>query len=378
VNTTPEPDTDPLALGRRIIDILQSGKKTSTYKLAVLQALIDCSMERVPDDPHASVDVPLDELTHRVIDLYWPQTRPLAWNENRPLRQASEGSAILNAVGDLRIAAKAGPNRLLADAKSDAPDAYDNTFKRVKRTLVRYPLRLLQNVPGSSDTFLYNDEWIQKNPTLAEIDKPGKAIQLCPGVAYAMAKLSGLLKPALKWLWADKVWKSNPQLFQGGLDVQQYLFEDRIPLTRIAPALKKKFGPKCFYCNATAPKVTTFHIDHVLPLSVTKLNGLANLVLACPPCNSSKSDHLPVIEHVERALGIAASPGMPTREKAVLDEIGCAIKWDAQFPRVCRAARGLYRTVGPGAPTWRAVGLPLEPLPSQLPAWITDPVESSE
>jgi hypothetical protein len=189
VNTKPEPDTDPLALGRRIIDILQSGKKTSTYKLAVLQALIDCSMERVPDDPHASVDVPLDELTDRVIELYWPQTRPLAWNENRPLRQASEGSEILNAVGDLRKAAKARPNRLLADARADAPDAYDNTFMRVKRTLVRYPLRLLQNVPGGSDTFLYDDAWIQAKPTLAAIDKPDNVIQLCPGVAYAMAKL---------------------------------------------------------------------------------------------------------------------------------------------------------------------------------------------
>jgi hypothetical protein len=172
VSTRPEPDTDPLALGRRIIDILQSGRKTSTYKLATLHALIDCCMERVPDDPHASIDVPLDELTDRVIDLYWPQTRPLAWNEDRPLRQASEGSEILDAVADLRKAAKAGPNKLLADARSDVPEAYANTFKKVKRTLVRYPLRLLQNVPGDTDAFLYDDEWIQHNPSREEIDWP--------------------------------------------------------------------------------------------------------------------------------------------------------------------------------------------------------------
>ena len=372
MSTTPEPDTDPLALGRRIIEILQSGRKTSTYKLAVLQALIDCCMERVPEDQHARVDVPLDELTDRVIELYWPQTRPLAWNEGRPLRQASEGSEILNAVGDLRRAAKARPNMLFADAKLVAPDAYYTTFRKVKRTLVRYPLRLLQNVPGDSDPFLYEDEWIQDYPTLDAIDKPGNMIRLQPGVAYAMAKLSGLLKPALAWLWADKVWKSNRQLFQGGLDVQQYLFEDRIPLTRIGPALIAKFGPKCFYCNATAPQVTRFHIDHVLPLSATKLNGLANLVLACPSCNSSKSDHFPAPEHVERALGLSTSPGALTRDEAVLDEIGRAIKWDAQFDRVMRAARGWYRTAGPGMRTWRAAGLPLEQLTSALPAWITD------
>jgi 5-methylcytosine-specific restriction endonuclease McrA len=165
--------------------------------------------------------------------------------------------------------------------------------------------------------------------------------------------------------------QSNRQLFQGGLDVQQYLFEDRMPLTRIGPALMEKFGPKCFYCNATAPQVTRFHVDHVLPLSVTKMNGLANLVLACPPCNSSKSDHLPVLEHVERALGISIQVGTPSRDEATLDGIGKTIGWDAQYDRVKKGARGLYRTVGAGTRTWRAVGRPLEPLPSKLPAWIT-------
>jgi hypothetical protein len=139
------------------------------------------------------------------------------------------------------------------------------------------------------------------------------------------------VKPALKWLWADKVWKSNRQLFQDGLDVQQYLFEDRIPLAQIRPALIQRFGPKCFYCNATTPEVTRFHVDHVLPLSVTKMNGLANLVLACPPCNSSKSDHLPILEHVERALGMLTPDEAPSRDEATLDDIGDAIGWDASW-----------------------------------------------
>jgi hypothetical protein len=120
----------------------------------------------VPDDQHASVDVPLDELTDRVIELYWPQTRPLAWNEGRPLRQASEASEILSAISEFRKESNAGPNKLLADAKREAPEgAYVNAFKKVKRTLVRYPLRLLQNVPGDSDAFLYDDSWIQAYAT---------------------------------------------------------------------------------------------------------------------------------------------------------------------------------------------------------------------
>ena len=51
----------------------------------------------------------------------------------------------------------------------------------MKRTLVRYPLRLLQNVPSDTEAFLYADEWIRANPTLAAIDQPGNVIQLRPG-----------------------------------------------------------------------------------------------------------------------------------------------------------------------------------------------------
>jgi hypothetical protein len=49
------PHLEPIAVGQRIIEILETGKKTSTYKLATLHALIDCCIERVPDDPVAAV-----------------------------------------------------------------------------------------------------------------------------------------------------------------------------------------------------------------------------------------------------------------------------------------------------------------------------------
>jgi hypothetical protein len=59
-------------------------------------------------------------------------------------------------------------------------------------------------------------------------------------------------------------------------------------------------------------------------------------------------------------------------DAATLDNIGKTISWDAQYDRVKKAARGLYRTVGAGTWTWRAVGRPLEPLLSSLPAWIRE------
>lgn len=85
------------------------------------------------------------------------------------------------------------------------------------------------------------------------------------------------------------------------------------------------------------------HVDHVLPWSKVAIDGLANLVLACPRCNLSKSDRLPSPKHVQRALA---------RGRDVLDEISATINWPCQFDRVVATAHGLYATQPEATPIW--------------------------
>lgn len=47
----------------------------------------------------------------------------------------------------------------------------------------------------------------------------------------------------------------------------------------------------CFYCGSKIKE--TAHVDHVIPWSFIKSDHLWNFVLACPKCNSKKSDLLP-------------------------------------------------------------------------------------
>ena len=70
--------TDPLTLGQQLVAVLEGGRRTSTYKLAVMVALLDLAVESVPDDPAAEVPIDLDDLTDRVMALYWTQLRPLS------------------------------------------------------------------------------------------------------------------------------------------------------------------------------------------------------------------------------------------------------------------------------------------------------------
>ena len=63
--------TDALALGEKLLSLLDESARTTTYKPALLLALIDRVQEHVD---HPSVPVRL--LAERVIELYWPQTLP--------------------------------------------------------------------------------------------------------------------------------------------------------------------------------------------------------------------------------------------------------------------------------------------------------------
>ena len=68
---------DPLALGQQLMSVLEGGRRTATYKLATLLALLNYAVENTPVDPDAAVSVDLDDLAERVIGLYWRQVRPL-------------------------------------------------------------------------------------------------------------------------------------------------------------------------------------------------------------------------------------------------------------------------------------------------------------
>src|SRR5215475_6713303 len=91
---------DPLLLGQRVVAVLETGRRTATYKLATLMALIEHCIENLPAHRVDPLPVPIPELAHRVLELYWPQVRPFTGHE---LRQSTQTRArILIATNQLR------------------------------------------------------------------------------------------------------------------------------------------------------------------------------------------------------------------------------------------------------------------------------------
>jgi HNH endonuclease len=333
---------DPLLLGQRVVAILETGMRTATYKLATLMALIEHCIENLPEVPGDVLRVPISDLAHRVLEIYWQQVRPFDGHE---LRQSTQPRArILLATNELRKQAAARRTGFSVDlVRLRAPVAYQSAVDEIMLCLAQQPLHRLQKLPGSStsDPFLYDDSFLHDQVSRSTLRAHGEAIDLKPGVAHGLARLAGLLKPALEIMWVDDVRRMNKFLDADVPDVAGHLFgRERTALATVREPFKEAFGPHCFYCGTHLPANNP--VDHVLPWSLVGIDGLANLVLACVRCNSDKSGALPAIAIVDQVL---------ERDRDVLEQIASEIQWPTQHDRVVAAARGIYRGQA-GVPTW--------------------------
>ena len=336
---------DPVALGQRVVAVLETGLRTATYKLATLMALVDHCAEYLPENRDDELTVPITSLAELVLESYWRQVAPLQGFGQ--LRQSSQPNArILRAIQRLRDEAAASHIASPAATRDRLPAVYRRAVDDIALTLAQQPLHRLQRVTGAAagPTFLYDDSWLNDHISWRTINDNGGVITLYPGVAAGLARLSGLLKPTLEILWVQDVVKLNAGLVDEGQDVAGHLFgRERISLQPVRSVLLDVFGAKCFYCGAGLGSSSP--VDHVLPWSRVGIDGLANLVPACERCNSDKSNSLPAVETVTRVLG---------RDRSLLEQIGSQVGWPVQYERVCRAARGLYRGSPEGAPTWQS------------------------
>ncbi|GAT16247.1 HNH nuclease [Mycolicibacterium thermoresistibile] len=334
---------DPLLLGQRVVAILEQGLRTATYKLATLMALIEHCIENLPEMPDDALTVPIPELAHRVLEIYWQQVRPFDGHE---LRQSTQPRArILSAVTKLRDAAAAGGRNCSVDiARMRAPEVYRQAIEEITMCLAQQPLHRLQKLPSAAagDPFLYDDSFLHDQISRSALRAHGDSIELKPGVAHGLARLAGLLKPALEIMWVEDVRRMNKFLDAEVPDVAGHLFgRERTALAVVREPFKEAFGPHCFYCGTHLPANNP--IDHVLPWSLVGIDGLANLVLACARCNGDKSGALPAVSIMDNVL---------ERDHAVLEQIASEIQWPTQRARVVAAARGIYRGQPEGVPTW--------------------------
>lgn len=288
--------SESLVLGEKLFSLLEQSSRSSTYKPALLVAIIDRAPEYLGETA-----IPVKSLAERVIELYWPQTL-LYPTTSHVLQQNQGGQAKM--IKDL-IAFRDSScltSRALPESVRSGKD-WERLVNRIEKVLAEYPIPRLQR---PFENFLYDFEWPwaeQGGWRVSDYERTSMAISMLPGVTESLTSLGPLLRPFITRWWTDKAAQLNPEVeaARSVVEFEDFMFgRDRVALGRIGEGLLDLQSGRCFYCGSSIAKER--EIDHFVPWSFSGDDGLDNLVASCRRCNGSKSATLAGPDHVQNLL----------------------------------------------------------------------------
>jgi 5-methylcytosine-specific restriction endonuclease McrA len=274
----------------KIQRLLTEGSFTATYKFALLHALADLSVEKGADS-----DEPLrlgtEEIADKFIQYYWKQVRPYSAIDGgdagsmQVLRQNNNGQAEIVSLLEGAFGDNEGSLSQFKNTQS-----YGRIKKQVRDTIEEMPLSRLQRVGSEELQFLY------RCPEGGEHE-----ITLLPGVSYCFRQFHELIIDLVQaaWIrWIRRV-RSNQKILGQASDLADWLFgAERASLLVYRPILTEHQNGLCFYCEKSLKNDGA--VDHFIPWSRYAVDLGHNFVVAHSKCNSSKSDLLAAIPHLER------------------------------------------------------------------------------
>jgi 5-methylcytosine-specific restriction endonuclease McrA len=338
-------DQGALALAEQLLTILREGRYSSTYKYAVILGLMDLCLEKSTRTGAAPTSVSTPELAEKVIELYWPHSRP--FRGGQVLKQNSGRQAgILQRIAELRGETSAVGGTSPTRARLASPDAWSRLICEVEWILVHMPLPKLQRVGSDLVPFVYQIQW-DDGIRRQDFRSPDfdNLIRLVGRSGDHLIRLSGLLRPLVCREWATLVARLNRQVLDDP-ELDDFLFgAERSSLSRVKKPLHELQGGHCFYCEARLSADS--HVDHFIPWARYPDNGLANLVVAHARCNGEKRDHLAAAGHVARWAQ------RPRTYVQNLEEISREAGWPVQRETTLAVARSIYLRLPGEARLWR-------------------------
>lgn len=342
----------------RLLEVIDSGRRTATYKLALLMALLDLCVRRGGPDGRPPQVLYTREIAERVAAIYWPQVLPYRRGpEVIELRQITQPrSAIIGAVLDFRQAAEASGVASLSQARQRLASEYSQMLDRVEVAVAEQPLPRLQTVGSSEQSlpFLYDLGWGPRESfSVRRLRRDGPAglpVPLRAGAGEQLVRLAPLIRPLLELHWTRMVAAIN-QVATEEQQLHRHLFgRDRLtPPQALREGLIHLQAGRCFYCRRLLHRSP--EADHFIPRVRCGIDAVENLVLADRACNSDKRDLLPAPPLVDTWAHRNLEHG------AVLARLASDSGWDSDASGTLAVARSIYRRLPAGpAPFWSGAG----------------------
>lgn len=345
-------DRGALEFGERLVALLDGGRFTTTYKFAVMLALVDECQAGVDETGRPPTVLSGKAIGRRVFALYWPQARPLG---GRRVRHSTVRNDIVEKIERRKRDLGLDPGVPLAVARQRHEQAISDLEREVVVTVIRMPLAKLQRFGWGGESveqrFIYEfgwpDEVAASRVEAADFDD---GLQLRSGVGSWLVSMAGLIRPLVRQRWASFVAERNVDHL-GEAQLDAFLFgAERRSLTAVRGPLLDVQEGACFYCRE--PVAGRPEVDHFVPWAKHPDDGLDNLVAAHASCNNRKRDALAAVQpHLERWVDrLDASSAAGTRFAHMAGQVD----WPRWPRRTLGAARSLYLWLPAQTPLWRA------------------------
>lgn len=346
--------TDPgLEFAERMLELVNSARLSTTYKLATLMALFDVAAEQTNPAGGAPATLSGREVARRVIEVYWPQTVPYDAVEGSPavLRHSSQND-IPAKLAAWRTAHGIGAGATMEHARMADPESWDEFVGGLEATVLAMPLAKLQRFGGDKsareDRFIYDFSWreeIKRRQT--EAVGFDDTLYLQGQAGEWLVRFAPLVRPLVEARFVERVAQQNREMFDQP-DLAEFLFgADRISLARVSGPLAEMQDHHCFYCRNRLRGAV--QVDHFVPWSRRHHNALDNLVAAHSRCNGAKSATLAAADHLERWLA-RFDPDSP--DAAGVDHVHSQTQWPRSPARTLGVARASYLRLPPSTMLW--------------------------
>ncbi|RMG25348.1 MAG: hypothetical protein D6732_22485 [Methanobacteriota archaeon] len=318
--------------------VLTNEKTTSTYKYALLSAIMDYVIENPAELPRNGFHyIPVIYLAKRFLYYYYPTTFPeiiIQWktrkgarpgtkiqnliqdhfNQGDPelvisIRDGVDGgetldSALVKLLVDIRYVILDKPLQYIKATRNEGqPRKFKNyRFKESKFTLFGMLTTTLSMPQDYEHARKAAMTWPEiKEMTYPEMESTEFAYLTIGAYTYReLTKYRFFLRDAIQKYWIDlteKYAKGNyrqlDRFIYGLRLVEATPTRDNQFIRTFKTKLKEIFGSvACIYCDTPLQSISNIHIDHFIPWSKLPSNKFWNLYPVCKSCNSEKSNQL--------------------------------------------------------------------------------------
>ena len=249
-----------------------SCRKTSTYKFALLKAILDNLLNNIPQINGEKFF--LSDIFAKFAESFWNLVVKYGLHQQKPNIQGQ-----ISKIEQIFLRAiKENPLLESMEFAAIRKEEQDALIRQVRSECKKYVLGAMY------------DDFSQ---SLYAFDLNEDFILLSFGAYDFLLKYKMELEKLNYYHWARFLENINEEsVLYGVIGKIEQSLPKREPLSIFRKILQTEFETdNCFYCGRKLSGIV--HVDHFIPWSFVKEDRLWNFVLSCPECNLKKSDSLP-------------------------------------------------------------------------------------